>query len=113
MYSYEKRKETVELYLNYQSYSAVITKLGYPFLGMLCQWLYEINNNEDLHRTQNRKPKYDEEQKKKAVDYYIGNSRCISKTNITLGYLSRHYLKIGSQHAFLILIALADLVQCW
>jgi transposase InsO family protein/transposase-like protein len=93
MYSYEKRKAAVELYLKYQSYSATITELGYPSRGMLRQWLNELNNNEDLHRTQSRKTKYNEEQKKKAVDYYIGHGRCISRTIRALGYPSRHYLE--------------------
>lgn len=93
MYLYEKRKAAVELYLKYKSYSVVITKLGYPSRGMLRQWINELNDNKDLHRTQSRKPKYNEEWKKKAVYFYIGHGRCISRTIRVLGYPSRHYLE--------------------
>ena len=93
MYSYGKRKVAVNLYTLYHSYSAVIRELGYPSKGMLRQWINEFTKNNDLHKTQTRTPKYNEEQIQNAVNYYLSHGRCVSRTIRELGYPSRPYLE--------------------
>jgi len=93
MYSYEKRKAAVELYLKYHSYAEVIRELGYPQKGMLRLWVKEYNEKKDLHKKSTRKPKYNDEEINKAVNYYLTHGKCVSRTIRELGYPSRHYLE--------------------
>lgn len=91
MYSYEQRKQAVELYLKYQSWAAVIHKLGYPNRGTLRQWYKIYVSKEQFPKK--RVEKFSEEQIKAAVDHYMEYGKCVSRTIRLLGYPSRSTLK--------------------
>ena len=69
----------VNLFNKYNSYSAVATELGYPSKNALRAWVREYNTNLDLRRTDTRKKKYNEEQKKSAINQYLNTGRNRSK----------------------------------
>lgn len=93
MFSYEERREAVELYNKVKSISIVINTLGYPTKNALRAWVKEFNTTGALREVSTRTPKYTEEQIQIAVDYYCQYGRNISKTIRELGYPSRIYLK--------------------
>lgn len=94
MYSYEDRMKAVKLFIKYdKSVASVIRELGYPkSRGSLYAWYEEYIQNDNLH-TLHRKPKFTNDQKKKAVDYFFEHGKCISRTVRILGYPSRTTLK--------------------
>jgi len=101
MYSYEDRIRAVELYIKYDhSVSAVRHELGYPTKTMLLRWYKEYLENGDLIRESKKKPKYSEEQKSHALEYYLTHGRCIAQTARTLGYPSRQRLQEWVDEAF-------------
>ncbi|MGB7605442.1 MAG: transposase [Lutisporaceae bacterium] len=90
MFSYEERIKAVKLLLQYdKSYATVIRELGYPSKRALTNWYEEYIKNGDLHKDFIKKPKYSDEDRRKAVDYYLEHGRCVSRTVKALGYPSR------------------------
>ncbi|XME04371.1 IS3 family transposase [Lachnospiraceae bacterium C1.1] len=94
MYSYEQRKKAVELYFQYDhSLRAVQVELGYPnSVKSIRNWVNEFQHDEDLHRNMVRSCKYSEEQRKKAVEYYLEHGKNVNRTCRILGYPSRTLL---------------------
>ena len=48
MFSYEQRMAAVNLYLEFQSYKAVMNALGYPTKNALKSWVKEYKQNNEL-----------------------------------------------------------------
>ena len=95
MYSHKERTRAVELLIQYDmSYSAVIQELGYPSSAeSLRSWYREYRNNGELHTGYDKKDRYSDEDKRKAVDYYLEHGKCISRTCRKLGYPCRAILR--------------------
>ena len=93
MFSYEERIKAVKLLLQYDmSYSTVIRELGYPSKETLWNWYNEYSQNGDLHQNYIKQPKFSEEEKQRAVNYYLEHGRSVSRTVKKLGYPSRPVL---------------------
>jgi putative transposase len=88
MYSYEDRIRAVKLYIKLGKRSAAtIRQLGYPTRKALKTWNQEYEQDRDLPKGYVRsKWKYSEEQKKLAVEHYLGHDRCLAATVQALGY---------------------------
>lgn len=99
MYSYEERIRAVELYIKLgKRVAATIRQLGYPTKNALKGWHREFELRQDLPVGYARsRPKYSPEQKKLAVDHYLGHGRCIALTIKTLGYPGRASLQAWIQ----------------
>lgn len=83
MYTYEQRMAVVKLYIKYYyKAAAVIRELGYPNRHVLVKWFKEYESTGDLHRKsmRGRKPKYSEEQKQAALQFYQEHGRSITFT---------------------------------
>lgn len=86
MYSSEKKKHAVELYIKYdKSCAAVINEIGYPCRVQLLAWhrAYVEHGVEGLDGSMER---YSPEQKAAAVDHYFEHGRCNARTRRALGY---------------------------
>jgi transposase InsO family protein/transposase-like protein len=96
MYSREKRKKAIELYLKYdKSVATVIRELGYPTRKMLPRWYKEYLKEQETGIVRHaRRSKYSMEQKKVAVEYYFERGQCLSRTVRALGYPSRDQLRL-------------------
>lgn len=93
MFSYEERIKAVKLLLQYDmSYSTVIRELGYPSKQSLWNWYNEFSQNGDLHQDYIKQPKFSEDEKQRAVNYYLEHGRSVSRTVKKLGYPSRPVL---------------------
>lgn len=66
--------------------------LGYPSPRELRRWYEEYVANGDLSHTRKNNSRYTEEDKRKAVDYYLQHGKNISCTVRKLGYPSRMLL---------------------
>ena len=83
MYTYEQRMAVVKLYIKYyDKAAAVIRELGYPNRHVLVKWFKGYGATGDLHRKsmRGRKPKYSEEQKQAALQFYQEHGRSITLT---------------------------------
>ncbi len=90
MFPYKKHIKAVKLLIQYDMrYSTVIRELGYPSLKSLRNWYNEYRQNGDLSRDYVRKPRFTDEEKQRAVNYYLEHGRCVSQTVRRLGYPSR------------------------
>ncbi len=93
MFSYEERIKAVKLLIQYDlSYSTVIRELGYPSRESLWNWYNEYSQNGELHQDFIKHPKFTEEEKQRAVNYYLEHGKCVSRTVKKLGYPSRPML---------------------
>ena len=88
MYSNEERMKVINLYIEYgYNARAVIRELGYPSRNRLAIWYKEYKENGTLDRFENQKhSKYSEDQRQKAVEYYLSNGKSINNTIKALGY---------------------------
>ena len=93
MYSYDDRIKAVELYIKYGlKAAAVIRELGYPDRHSLAMWYKEFVANGGLHPKLERTPKYNNEQRRIALEHYVEHGRSIAYTVKCLGYPSRGQL---------------------
>ena len=94
--SREQRDRAVDLYVRYERYAAdVIRELGYPSRGMLPVWYRERLEEERTgvpSRRGERYRRYTDEQKRAAVDHYLGHGRRLKRTTRALGYPKSHEL---------------------
>ena len=89
MYSYEERMRAVKLYIRYdRSVAPTIRELGYPSRKALERWYQEYRESGDLHRSFVSRPRYSDEQKQAAVDYYVKHGGNLARTSRVLGYPS-------------------------
>ena len=93
LYNEEQKKRAIELLLQYDmGYAKVIQELGYPdSTKSLRRWYEKYKCGETLER-KSYPTKYTEEQKAKAVDYYLNHGKCIRRTCRILGYPKRTLL---------------------
>lgn len=94
MYTLEERKKAVELYIKYGRKAAyVIRDLGYPKnTKSIVSWTKELEETGRLHEKVASSRAYTDEEKQKAVDFYLEHGRQISYTVRTLGYPCREKL---------------------
>ena len=94
--SREQRDRAVDLYVRYERYAAdVIRELGYPSRGMLPVWYRERLEEEHTgvpSRRGERYRRYTDEQKRAAVDHYLGHGRRLKRAMRALGYPKSHEL---------------------
>ena len=94
--SREQRDRAVDLYVRYERCAAdVIHELGYPSRGMLPVWYRERLEEERTgvpSRRGERYRRYTDEQKRAAVDHYLGHGRRLKRTMRALGYPKSHEL---------------------
>ena len=96
MYSREKRKKAIELYIKYDKCAADVNhELGYPDRKTLTRWYKKyISNGMYWEGYTRRQPsKYSLGQKETAVEYYLEHGRNLSRTVRALGYPSREALR--------------------
>jgi transposase InsO family protein/transposase-like protein len=94
LYSYDERMKAVSLYMEYDLRgSAAIRKLGYPSRRALRDWHKEFLQAGDLHHTYAGRSRYSDQQKRKAVEYYLSHGENTSGTTKTLGYPCRETLR--------------------
>lgn len=94
MYSYEERKKAVDLYIKYgKRASTVIRELGYPDRHVLVLWYKDLleKGKIEVPDFTGRSP-YSEEEKQKAITFYIEHGRNLKFTVEQLGYPSTHLL---------------------
>ncbi len=93
MYALEERKKAVELYLKYGRHATLVMReLGYPDYKSLIAWVKEYEETGTLHEKGNYTRSYTNEEKQKAVDFYLEHGRQISYTVRALGYPCREKL---------------------
>lgn len=101
MYTYEQRMEAVNLYIEYgHRAAAVIRELGYPNRHMLVKWYKEFQETGNLHEAPIRHKKHSEEEKQRALKYYLEHGRSITQTTTHLGYPSQTTFKKWLNEAF-------------
>ena len=95
-YSKEQRDRAVDLYVRYERCAAdVIRELGYPSRGALWTWYKDRLEEERTgvpSRRGERYRRYTDEQKRAAVDHYLGHGRRLKRTMRALGYPKSHEL---------------------
>ena len=69
-------------------------ELGYPDYKSLIAWVKEYEETGTLHEKGNYTRSYTNEEKQKAVDFYLEHGKQIGYTIQTLGYPSRTTLKL-------------------
>lgn len=94
MYTFEERTKAVELYIQ-SGYSegTVIRTLGYPSPTALRNWYKEYLSMGSLRTDSAPKPRYTQEQKVAAVEYYAANHATLTQTCRALGYPTRYVLR--------------------
>lgn len=94
MYSLEKRLNAVKLYFELGNNAALtVRRLGYPDVTSLAHWIDEYQRDQFLHARKCRYSKYSNNEKERAIRYYMENGKNILHTVKTLGYPSRPLLK--------------------
>ena len=96
MYSQEEVEKAINTFIRFDhSYADTIRELGYPNRQTL--WLWWKSYRENDHNVivcSKREPKYSEDDKRHAVNYYLEHGKSISRTIKKLGYpKSREYLR--------------------
>jgi len=96
MYSKEEVEKAISTFIRFDhSYADTIRALGYPDRQTLWLWWKSYRKND--HKVivcSKRRSKYSEDEKRKAVNYYLEHGENISRTIRKLGYpKSREYLR--------------------
>ena len=90
MYSYEEKIKAVKLLIKYDKcYAQVMRELGYLDRKSLTAWYKQYLSNGDLIKECERKAKFSEEEKYRAVNHYLEHGKCVRRTTRILGYPSR------------------------
>lgn len=101
MYTYEQRMAAVNLYIKYgYRVAPVIRELGYPNRHVLVKWYKEYQETGDLPKVLIRHKKHSEEEKQRALQYYLEHGRSITQTVNALGYPSQTTFKQWLNEAF-------------
>lgn len=94
MYTLEERMKAVELYIQSGcSEGTVIRTLGYPSHTALRNWYKEYLAVGQLRAGSAPKPRYTQEQKAAAVEYYAAHSATLTQACRALGYPTRYVLR--------------------
>lgn len=95
MFSYEQRRKAIETLIRFdRSYADTIRELGYPSRAMLRNWWKDYEEFGEVRPDKRtREPKYTDEMRRAAVDYYLEHGRSLARTMRAMGYpRSREYL---------------------
>ncbi len=88
MFSEEQKRVAIETFIRYDhSYADTIAELGYPSRLTLRLWWKEYARTGKVPVGKGtRRSKYSDEQARRAVEYYLGHGRSLSRTMRALGY---------------------------
>ena len=88
MYSTEQRTKAIETFIKYDhSYADTIAELGYPDRHTLRGWWREYKATGEIPVAKMvREPRFSDEQKREAVEHYLGHGRRLGRTMRALGY---------------------------
>lgn len=92
MYTQKQRQKAVELFLETNSYSAVINALGYGSRWSIERWVNDYKRQGYVKESRTKWFKFTEEQKRAAVSHYLANGKNASETVRSLSYPSRTLL---------------------
>lgn len=86
MYSPDEKRKAIELFIKYDhSATAVVNELGYPSRGLLYIWHRQYQELGEKAFA-NRMSRYNDEEKRIAVEHYFEHGRCLARTMRMLGY---------------------------
>lgn len=93
MYSKEQREKAIKLYIKYGLKTApVIHELGYPTRKALRDWYKQYLNTNSYYSRKNRKHKYSDIDKERAIEFYLTHGRNATYTRKMLGYPCRQIM---------------------
>ena len=94
MYTKEQRIKALKLYIKYGLKAApVIHELGYPDRKSLPIWYKQYLKTSSYYNHKLRRSKYSEEDRKKAIEFYLTHGRNIAFTIRELGYPCKQILR--------------------
>lgn len=88
MYSTEQRRLAIETFIRFgHSYADTIAELGYPDRHTLNSWWREYGETGEVPVGKMiREPRFSDDQKREAVEHYLGHGKSLSRTMRALGY---------------------------
>lgn len=88
MYSTEQRRLAIETFIRFgHSYADTIAELGYPDRHTLNSWWREYRETGEVPVGKMiREPRFSDDQKREAVEHYLGHGKSLSRTMRALGY---------------------------
>jgi len=88
MYSTERRRLAIETFIRFgHSYADTIAELGYPDRHTLNSWWREYRETGEVPVGKMiREPRFSDDQKREAVEHYLGHGKSLSRTMRALGY---------------------------
>lgn len=88
MYSTEQRRLAIETFIRFDhSYADTIAELGYPDRHTLNNWWREYGETGEVPVGKMiREPRFSDDQKREAVEHYLGHGKSLSRTMRALGY---------------------------
>jgi transposase-like protein len=87
MYSYEQRQIAIELCNQYDGQVAAAARaLGYPSVKQLKRWHLHYLRTGKVPEPKQRRPRYTDNQKARAVRHYFETGQCLAHTKRSLGY---------------------------
>ena len=88
MYSTEQRRAAIETFIKFDhSYADTIAELGYPNRHTLNNWWREYKATGEVPIAKAiREPRFSDEQKREAVEHYLGHGKRLKRTMKALGY---------------------------
>lgn len=88
MYSTEQRRLAIETFIRFDhSYADTIAELGYPNRHTLNNWWREYRETGEVPVGKMiREPRFSDDQKREAVEHYLGHGKSLSRTMRALGY---------------------------
>ena len=90
MYSREQKRKAIETLIRFDmSFADTIAELGYPCRTALRGWWRDYRRSGDASFDgRGREPRYSEEKRRLAVDYYLEHGRSLARTVRALGHPS-------------------------
>lgn len=90
MYSKDQRRAALEKFVELGcSYAGTIAELGYPTRQTLWRWWREYESTGEVPAPRSG-PGYPEAARRRAVEHYLANGRCLALTMRELGYPKNH-----------------------
>ena len=88
MHSTEQRRLAIETFIRFgHSYADTIAELGYPDRHTLNSWWREYRETGEVPVGKMiREPRFSDDQKREAVEHYLGHGKSLSRTMRALGY---------------------------
>lgn len=88
MYSTEQRRLAIETFIRFgHSHADTIAELGYPDRHTLNSWWREYRETGEVPVGKMiREPRFSDDQKREAVEHYLGHGKSLSRTVRALGY---------------------------